>query len=400
MELERPPENNENIFVEDENLLRKFVTPEFVFGLGARKLAGRYARHFGASKVLVVSDPGVVAVGWTGEVIASLEKERLQHELYSNVTPNPRASEVMAGAEVYRQGGCNVIVAVGGGSTIDCAKGIGIVSSNHRHILEFEGADKVEMPMPPLICIPTTAGTSADMSQFDIITDLDRKVKIAIVSKAVVPDISLIDPITLTTMDAYLTACTGLDAMVHAIEAFVSLGSSAMTDLCALEAIRVIRESLIPAVKEPHSLKWRTLMMRGSMMAGMAFSNASLGAVHAMAHSLGGLLDLAHGECNAILLPHVMDFNYGEASDKYRAIGDTLGIDMRGMNLGGRKKAILDEIMRLKQVVGVTQRLNEKGVGVVDIPDLAGKAIHDVCIVTNPRKANKRDIEVIYEEAL
>lgn len=186
--------------------LRKFVAPEYIFGVGARSLAGRYARNLGARKVLVVSDPGVVAAGWTGDVTDSLEAEGLPFVLFTDVSPNPRAEQVMAGAELYRTEKCNAIVAVGGGSPMDCAKGIGIVSSNHKHILLFKGVDQVQHPMPPLICIPTTGGTSADVSQFAIITDPLEKLKIAIISKSVVPDLALIDPLTLTSMDPFLTA--------------------------------------------------------------------------------------------------------------------------------------------------------------------------------------------------
>ena len=202
--------------------LRKFVAPEFIFGVGARNLAGRYAKNLGGRKVLVVSDPGVVAAGWTRDITESLELAGLPYALYNEVSPNPKVDEVMAGVDVYREERCNAIVAVGGGSPIDCAKGIGIVSSNQKHILLFEGVDMVTAPMPPLICIPTTGGTSADVSQFAIISNPLDKVKFAIISKSVVPDLALIDPLTLTTMDPYLTACTGLDALVHAIEAYVS----------------------------------------------------------------------------------------------------------------------------------------------------------------------------------
>ena len=186
--------------------LRKFVSPEFIFGKGALNLAGIYATNLGANKVLVVSDPGVIAAGWTGRVIKSLEDSGLSYALYSDVTSNPRAEEVMAGAGVYERKSCDVIVAVGGGSPMDCAKGIGIVSTNSGNILEFEGVDKIPVPGPPLICIPTTGGTSADVSQFAIITDLTRKVKISIISKMVVPDIALVDPVPTTTMSPHLTA--------------------------------------------------------------------------------------------------------------------------------------------------------------------------------------------------
>jgi len=386
--------------LESDLELRKFVAPEFVFGVGALKLAGRYAKNFGASRILIVTDPGVMAAGWTDRVIENLELEGLSYVIYAGVTPNPRAEEVMIGAEVYKNTGCNLILAVGGGSPMDCAKGIGIVCSNKKHILEFEGVDRVSIPMPPLICIPTTGGTSADVSQFAIINNMQEKNKIAIISKAVVPDVSLIDPLTLTTMAPYLAACTGLDALVHAIEAYVSLAHSPITDLHALEAIRLLATHLLPSLAAPHNLQLRSQVMLGSLEAGLAFSNASLGAVHAMAHSLGGLLDLPHGECNAILLEHVMSFNFPEASERFLHIGEAMGLDLEKMSLEAKKAALLAEVMRLRKAVGIDQSLGQKGVHRTDVPELSQKAMDDPCMVTNPRHPVRRDLEVIFEEAL
>ena len=380
--------------------LRKFVAPEFIFGVGALKLAGRYAKNFGASRILIVTDPGIMAAGWTDRVIENLELEDLPFVIFAGVTPNPRAEEVMRGAEVYKSAGCNLILAVGGGSPIDCAKGIGIVSTNKKHILEFEGVDQVSVPMPPLICIPTTSGTSADVSQFAIITNIQEKNKIAIISKAVVPDVSLIDPLTLTTMDPYLAACTGVDALVHAIEAYVSIAHSPITDLHALAAIRLLSLNLLPSLTAPDNLHLRSQVMLGSLEAGLAFSNASLGAVHAMAHSLGGLLDLPHGECNAILLEHVMSFNFPEASERFLHIGEAMGLELNKRSLSEKKAAILAEVTRLRKAVGIEQSLGQKGVHRTDVPELSQKAINDPCIVTNPRRPGQRDIEVIFEEAI
>lgn len=387
--------NSQNV-----SILRKFVAPEFIFGLGARRLAGRYAKNLGGHKILVVTDPGVIAAGWTKDVTESLEEANLTFTVFDGVTPNPRAEEIMAGADIYQREGCNLIVAVGGGSPMDCAKGIGIVSTNKKHILEFEGVDLVPVPGPPLICIPTTGGTSADVSQFAIIANMREKVKIAIISKTVVPDVALIDPVTLTTMDSYLTACTGLDALTHAIEAFVSTAHSPITDLHALEAIRLISSNLLATIVDPDNLELRAKLMLGSLQAGLAFSNAILGAAHAMAHSLGGLLDLPHGECNAILLNHVMEFNFPAAAERYLHIGEAMGLDLRGMTTQQKRLAIIAEIARLKKMAGVDRKLEDVGVVRSDISLLSKKAMKDPCIITNPRRPSKRDIEVIYEESL
>lgn len=385
---------------EDEFTLRKFVAPEFVFGVGARHLAGRYAKNLGGRKILVVSDPGVVAAGWTRDVTDSLVAAGLPYALFTGVTANPKVDEVMAGAAVYREETCNVLIAVGGGSPIDCAKGIGIVTSNDKHILLFEGVDMVRIPMPPLICVPTTGGTSADVSQFAIIRNPQEKVKFAIISKSVVPDLALIDPATLTTMDAYLTACTGLDALTHAIEAYVSTARSAMTDLHAIEAIRLISANLLPSIANPADLELRTRMMQGSLQAGLAFSNAILGATHAMAHSLGGALDIAHGECNAILLDHVIEFNLPAAPEHFEQIAEAMGLDLRGMNSMQKKSALLNHVRELKTAAGIARTLHEFGVGRSDLPFLTNHALKDPCMATNPRKVTERDIELVYEESL
>lgn len=377
--------------------IRKFVTPEFIFGAGARHLAGRYAKNFGAKKVLIVTDPGVIQAGWAGQVEQSLQKENLPYARYAGGTPNPKAQEVMDGARVYKTEACNLIIAVGGGSPMDLAKGIGIVISNKDHILAFEGVDQVPMPGPPLICIPTTAGTSADVSQFAIIGDVERQLKIAIVSKSVVPDVALIDPVTTTTMDRELTACTGLDALCHAVEAYVSNASSPITDLHALEAVRLVAENLLPVTKDLENIDLRGKMMLGSLYAGMAFSNASLGAVHAMAHSLGGLLDTPHGESNALLLDHVVAYNFQAAAGRYLRIGEAMGV--RPLP-GQEKEALLAEVVRLREAVGINRTLGQMGVKATDIPSLAQKAMKDACMVTNPRHPSVKDIEEIYEKTL
>ena len=380
--------------------LRKFLAPEIVFGAGARRLAGRYAKNFGAGKVLLVTDQGVIAAGWADEVATALEQAGVPFSLFSGVSPNPRAEEMMAGAEHYREYGCDVLVAVGGGSAIDCAKGIGIVSSNHRHILELEGVDKVAEPMPPVICVPTTGGTSADVSQFVIVNDLELRTKVAIISKSVVPDVSLVDPETLTTVDPFLTACTGMDALVHAVEAYVSNAHSPLTDVHALQAIRLIYPNLAACLGDPKDVALRGPVMLGSLEAGLAFSNASLGAVHAMAHSLGGYLDLPHGECNAMLLHHVAAFNFPSASERYEQIALAMGLDLRGMRKSQKRAAVLAAIQRLREEMGIGATLGSRGVKRSDVSDLAKHALLDACLVTNPRRPDRRDLEVIYEEAL
>ncbi|WP_315706441.1 MULTISPECIES: alcohol dehydrogenase-like regulatory protein ErcA [unclassified Bradyrhizobium] len=378
--------------------LRKFVAPEFVYGVGALTLIGRYAKNFGAGKALVVTDPGVIRPGWVDKAFASLDAEHIPWATFQSITPNPKDHEVAAGVRFYREQGCDVIVAVGGGSPMDCAKGIGIASANNKDVLEFEGVDEVPTPGPPLICVPTTAGTSADISQFAIILDTLRKLKISIVSKTVVPDVSLIDPETTTTMPADLTAATGLDALVHAIEAYASNASSPVTDINALAAIPLLAQNLAPAIASPKNLEYRNNMMLGSLLAGLAFSNAGLGLVHSMAHSMGGLLDAPHGLCNALLLDHVIDFNYPAAPERYDRILSAIGGETAGAP--GRKAALLKCIAKLRENAGITTTIGALGVTAADIPQLSINAFNDPCSATNPRQASIQEIEKLYERAL
>ena len=380
--------------------LRKFVAPEFLFGVGAIDLSGQYLQHLGAHKVLLVSDSGVVAAGWAQRAAASVARAGLESLLFAEVTPNPRVGEVALGASLFRSAACDAILAVGGGSPMDCAKGIGVEVSTDRPVAEFEGVDKVAAPMPALVCVPTTAGTAADVSQFAILSRTDERRKIAIISKAVIPDLSLIDPQCLISMPDYLTACTGIDALVHAIEAYVSSGNSPITDLHALQAVRLVAGHLQSCLGPASSLDDRAGTALASLEAGLAFSNASLGAVHAMAHSLGGLLDLPHGECNALLLEHVVDFNFDAAPERFRRIAQALGVPVGSLTDQQARVALCSALGELRRSVGITRTLTDAGVSRADIALLARNAMRDACVVTNPRVPCQRDLEVIYEQAL
>ena len=376
--------------------LRKFVAPEFVFGAGARRLAARYARNLGARRPLLVTDPGVRAAGWADSVLGLLREEGLEVIVFDGVTENPKDREVERGVDEYITNGCDVVVAVGGGSPLDCAKGIAIVASNGGAIAEYEGVDRVELPCPPLVCVPTTAGTSADVSQFCIITNSQKSYKMAIVSKAVVPDVALVDSETTTTMDAALTSHTGLDALCHAVEALVSNASSPITEMFALDAITKVFRHLRGAREKPQDIVHRDAMMLASLNAGLAFSNASLGAVHALAHALGGLLDLPHGECNAVLLPHVLAYNFGVARQQYGRMAQAIGIEFTEDNL---QQVLHNSVSQLCHDLGVDHGLSAMGVRRETIPSIATTAMNDACIVTNPRKPTVGELEAILEQA-
>lgn len=385
--------------IDFENL-RKFVAPEVVLGAGARYLVSRYARNLGIRRPLVVSDPGVAAAGWLDDLLGELDGAEVSPVVFDGVTPNPKDHEVMAGAEVFREAGCDALVALGGGSPIDCAKGVGMVAANGGHIRDYEGVDRIPAPLPPLVAIPTTAGSAADVSQFAIITDTVRRRKIAIVSKVLVPDVSLVDPETTVTLTTALTAETGLDALSHGVEALASNASSCITDLHALETVRLVAGHLRAALDDPRNPEARSGMTRASLHAGFAFSNASLGAVHALAHSLGGLRDVPHGECNAILLPHVVAYNFAAAEPAYRRLAGPLGLDLSGRSTEAAREILVAALRGLVSGAGIVGGLAERGIAAADLPGLAAAAAEDPCMLTNPRAASPEELEALYVQAL
>lgn len=357
-------------------------------------LAGRYALNFGIRNLLLVTDPIVRTMPWFEEICTGLDDAGVAWTLFSDVSPNPRAGEVMHGAEVYADAGCRGILAVGGGSAIDCAKGIGIVSSNHAPVLTFEGVDRVPLPGPPLICVPTTAGSAADVSQFALITDESARLKTAIISKALVPDISLLDPVPLITQPREVTVAGGMDTLSHAIEAYVSNASSAMTDLHALAALDLVVRALPVAAEHPANIEARYRTMLASLHAGLAFSNASLGAVHAMAHAVGGLHDLSHGRANALLLEHVVAYNQPVVAHRYDEINRIMG------SSGDTDACPLSEcIHEFRCSLGMTGTLRATGAMPAEMPVLARRAMADPCMVTNPRRPTEDEIMEVYEAA-
>ncbi|MGL4207052.1 MAG: iron-containing alcohol dehydrogenase [Aeromonadaceae bacterium] len=379
---------------------RTHSTPEYLLGCGAIEALGDYLIRYESKRVLLVTDPGVIEAGWLDRVLLELQRVKIEHSLFYHLTPNPKDAEVMAGAEFYLQQACDLVVVVGGGSPMDCAKGICALVGNGGALRRFAGVDHVPKRGPHLICIPTTAGTGSEVSRFAIITDTQSNVKFAIVSPTMVPTLALIDPITTTTMPAELTATTGMDALVHAIEAYVSTASSPLSDLYALEAIRLISASLRQAMAHPLELQYRESMMLGSLLAGLAFTTASLGLVHAMAHSLGGLLDLAHGECNALLLEYVVAYNFVASPARFQQVGEAMGLPMRGLNQAEQKVRLVAALASLRRDVNLAHPLRDLGVKLEDIPLLAENALADPCILTNPLQPTLEEVVHIYEQAL
>jgi alcohol dehydrogenase len=371
--------------------VRKFSIPEILFGQGSLKYAALCAKRLGAEKVFLVSDPGLEQAGWVERVFSILKKERLAWTYFSKISSNPRDYQISEGVQHYREGGCDVIMAIGGGSPMDAAKGIAMVASNGGRVQDYEGANRIQRPLPPMVFMPSTAGSGADISQFAIITDMQRQVKMSIISRTLVPNISIIDPELLTTKTEELIISSAIDALSHAVEAYTSTIASTLTETQSLKAINLILKNL-PVALEDRSMKALENLSNACTFAAMAFSNASLGLDHALAHSLGGKLDLAHGLIHPVLLPPVMRFNLPECVDKMAAIAEIIP---GGRSGGGAEFAARRGIERLENFFAdlkIATRLRDIVSDPNVLPQICEMAAYDACLVTNPREASVADM--------
>jgi 1,3-propanediol dehydrogenase len=307
---------------------------------------------------------------------------------------------VTAGVGRYLASGCDGIVAVGGGSPTDVAKAIAILATNGGTLQDYEGINKIVRPLPPMVIAPSTAGAGSEVSQFTIIVDTARKLKMSIISKSLVPDIAIVDPELVQTMDAKLAAATGLDAFTHGIESYVSLAATPLTDIHALKSIQLVSRNLRQAVADRQDMDANTNMSMASLTAGLAFSNAILGATHAMTHQVDGLIDQHHGETNASILPHVMEFNLSACPERFRDIAVAMGEDVARLSpLAAAEQAVV-AVRQLIADIGLAKGLGEIGLTEEFIPLLSENAVKDACLVTNPRRASREDIEAIFRKAL
>ncbi|MCW2895301.1 MAG: iron-containing alcohol dehydrogenase [Actinomycetia bacterium] len=382
----------------------KFLVPDVIFGVGVLSEAGQAARRQGAVHVLVVSDRGVGEAGWTGEVLGHLAKAGVSAQLWDGLTPNPKDHEVAAGCAAYLAGGCDVLVAVGGGSCIDAAKAIAVLATQANQegaggIAGYAGVGKVTGPLPPTVMVPTTGGSGSDVSQFCVVTDTARQFKITIGARALVPDISVTDPRALTTVPHDITAYTAIDVLSHAIESYLSLAASFLTDTHAISAIRGACEHLLPALESPGDLRPREGLARASLQAGLAFSNALLGATHAISHQLGGLTDLPHGLLNAILLPHVMEFNAAVATGRLADVAGAMGLRTGLMTPHEAADAAIQTVRAFAGKAGLPTTLREVGIECSQLDRVARGALHDAYIVTNPRPVGEADARAICQAA-
>lgn len=378
--------------------ITKFAIPEIIFGRGSLNYAGQCALRLGARKVFLVSDDGIEKAGWLQRLMDILEKEGIEWVYYHGVSSNPRDYQVEQGAEMYLKNGADVIIAIGGGSPMDTAKGIAILANNGGRIRDYEGANKVQRPLPPMVLITTTAGSGSDISQFCIITDMKRGVKMSIITRTLVPNISIIDPLILRTKSETLIIQSAIDALAHATEAYLSVIASPFTEMHSLKAIELIHKNLKHAV-ETRSLDSLEQLSIAAVSASMAFSNAGLGAEHALAHSLGGHFDLRHGVVHPILLTSVMRFNLDSCVGKMADIGRII---LKGQKGSDRDTALagIDKLQEFFNSFDVSLRLRDE-IGEESrehLEPICKMAINDACNLTNPRLASWEELLKICEE--
>ncbi len=377
-----------------------FIPTVTLLGVGAAKDAGTQAKALGATNLLIVTDAGLAKIGVADQIKKLITDAGLKAVIYSGAEPNPTDKNVRDGVKAYKENKCDGIVSLGGGSSHDCGKGIGLMIANGGDIRDYEGVNKSTKPMPPFLAINTTAGTASEMTRFCIITNSDTHVKMAIVDWRVTPNVAINDPLLMVGMPPALTAATGMDALTHAVEAYVSTIANPITDACALMAIKLIADYLRPAVANGTNLEARDKMAYAEYLAGMAFNNASLGYVHAMAHQLGGFYNLPHGVCNAILLPEVSAYNKIACPQRFADIAVAMGENIAGLAPVDAADVAIAAIRKLSKDVGIPAGLAELGVKEADFEVMATNAKKDACQFTNPRLANLQQVMGIFAAAM
>ncbi|WP_372846553.1 iron-containing alcohol dehydrogenase [Pontiella sp.] len=377
-----------------------FMPAMSMIGPGVLADVGNEIKAMGCVKSLLVTDKVLGDLGVVKKLTDVLDAAGVDYALYDGVQPNPTCANVNAGLAVLKENGCDSIVSLGGGSPQDTAKAISILATNGGDIRDYEGVFKSAKKGLPIVSINTTAGTASDVTINYVITDEDRHVKMVMVDKNCLASIAVNDPELMVAKPAALTAATGMDALTHAIEGYITKGAYRLTDALALESIKLISESLRDAVAKGDDIEARSKMAYGSFVAGMSFSNCGLGVVHSLAHQLGGIYNLPHGVCNAVLLPHVIRFNAPACGDKLRKVAEAMGVDTTGMDTAAANAAAIAAIEALSKDVGIPSGLKELGVGEDKLQTMAELALVDPCAPGNPRDMTLADAIAIYKAAL
>ncbi|HOV41535.1 MAG TPA: lactaldehyde reductase [Oscillospiraceae bacterium] len=379
---------------------RMILNETSYIGAGAISAIADEVKNRGFKKALVVTDKDLVKFGVAAKVTDLLEKNGLAFEVFDDVKANPTVANVKAGVEKFAGCKADYIIAIGGGSPIDTAKAIGIITANPEFsdVTSLEGVAPTKNKSVPILAVPTTAGTAAEVTINYVITDEEKKRKFVCVDPHDIPVVSFVDPDMMSSMPKGLTAATGMDALTHAIEGYITKGAWELTDTLHLKAIEIISRSLRSAVaNEP---KGRVDMALGQYVAGMGFSNVGLGIVHSMAHPLGAFYDTPHGVANAVLLPYVMEFNADATGEKYREIARAMGVaGVDSMSAEEYRKAAVDAVRKLSEDIGIPKKLKDIGVKEEDIEALADSALADACTPGNPKAVTAKDILEVYKKA-
>jgi len=379
-----------------------FLVPNVnFFGPGAVSVVGERCKLLGGKKALLVTDKGLRAIkdGAVDQTVKHLREAGIDVVIFDGVEPHPRDPNVRDGLAVFQKEHCDMIITVGGGSPHDCGKGIGIAATHPGDLYSYAGIETLTHALPPIIAVNTTAGTASEVTRHCVLTNTKTKVKFVIVSWRNLPSVSINDPLLMVGKPAGLTAATGMDALTHAVEAYISKDANPVTDASAIQAIKLIATNLRQAVALGTNIKARENMACASLLAGMAFNNANLGYVHAMAHQLGGLYDMAHGVANAVLLPHVCRYNLIANPEKFADIATFMGENTTGLSTMDAAECAINAIARLSKDVGIPQHLNELGVKEADFPYMAEMALKDGNAFSNPRKGNEKEIVEIFRQA-
>ena len=384
-------------------MAQRFILNEVsYFGAGARKELPKVMNRMGLKKALVCTDKGLLKVGTAQKVTDVLDEAGIAYEIYSEIKPNPTVTNVKQGIKAFADAKADCLIAIGGGSSMDTAKGIGIVTNNPEFsdIVSLEGVAPTKHKSVPIIALPTTAGTGAEVTINYVIIDEERQAKMVCVDPNDIPAVAIVDPELMYSLPKGLTAATGMDALTHAIEGYITKGAWVMSDMYELQAIKMIAENLPLAVDEPTNPKGREGMALAQYIAAQAFSNVGLGLVHGMAHPMGSLHDIPHGVANALLLPTIMEFNMPKCIEKFGVIARTMGVDTTGMTAEQAAQAAVDAVKALSIRVGIPQTLGELGIKEEHIPALAAQAIADVCTPGNPRDVTEAEIVELYKKVL
>ncbi|MFZ5632789.1 MAG: iron-containing alcohol dehydrogenase [Bacillota bacterium] len=384
------------------DVLKKFMfnlPTRIEYGVGVLDTVGEEARKLGGSKALLVSDKGVISAGLTDPILKSLHDAGLTVDIFDQVAPNPRDYDCVKGAEMAREKGTDILIAVGGGSSMDTAKTIGTLLAHGGKPQDWAGFNLLKKQIMPLICIPTTAGTGSEVTFFAVITDTEKKFKMNLLDAKLAARVALVDPATTLSLPPLLTASTGMDALTHAIEAYTCTLATPITDALALYAIKLISRSLKKAVDNGRDIEARSQMMLGSLIAGIAFGNSDVGGVHCMAEAVGGMYDTPHGIANSVLLPYVFEFNIPENPKKHADVAEAMGVDISGQTPEQAAKKGIEAIRALSKAVGIPRMKDIPGVDEKDFAYLAKCSAENVSADSNPRKAGAEEYLELFKKA-